>query len=170
MDIKSKIRSINDFPEKGVIFRDITSLLQDKDGLKDSIDAMQKRLVKLDFDLIIGAESRGFIFGMPIAYNLNKGFVPVRKQGKLPAKTISKEYALEYGSATIEMHEDAVEKGQRVVIIDDLLATGGTAKAMVELIEEAGGIVVALDFLIELEALEGRKQLAGYDVNSVVVY
>lgn len=170
MDIKTKIRSIEDFPEKGIIFRDITTLLKDKEGMRDSIDKMQEAIKKLDFDYIVGPESRGFIFGMPIAYNLNKGFIPIRKQGKLPAKVVSKKYALEYGSATIEMHKDAIQPGEKVVIIDDLLATGGTAKAMIEMIESVGGSVVALDFLIELEALKGREMLAGYKVNSIVSY
>ena len=170
MDLTKKIRAINDFPEKGIVFRDITTLLKDAEGMKDAIDQMQEKVSGLDFDIVIGPESRGFIFGMPIAYNLGKGFVPVRKKGKLPAKVISKEYALEYGSAVIEIHEDALKKGQKVVIIDDLLATGGTAKAIVELVEEMGAEVVALDFLVELDELEGRKLLPGYHISSIIHY
>ncbi len=170
MDLKSKIRSIADFPQKGIIFRDITTLLKEAEGMHQAIEQMEKKLEGLEYDIVLGPESRGFLFGMPIAYNQKKGFVPVRKKGKLPAKTVSKEYALEYGTSTIEIHEDAIEKGQRVVIVDDLLATGGTAKAIVEMVEEMGAEVVALDFLIELEALQGRKALEGYFVESVVKY
>jgi len=170
MDLKTKIRAIKDFPEKGIIFRDITTLLKDAEGMKYAIDQMQEKLESLDFDIVIGPESRGFIFGMPIAYNLGKGFVPVRKKGKLPGKVVSKEYALEYGSAIVEIHEDALEKGQKVVIIDDLLATGGTARAVAELVEEMGAEVVDLDFLVELDELEGRKQLPGYRINSIIHY
>jgi len=170
MDLKTKIRAIKDFPENGIIFRDITTLLKDAEGMKYAIDQMQEKLESLDFDIVIGPESRGFIFGMPIAYTLGKGFVPVRKKGKLPGKVVSKEYALEYGSAVVEIHEDALEKGQKVVIIDDLLATGGTAKAVAELVEEMGAEVVALDFLVELDELEGRKQLPGYRINSIIHY
>ncbi len=170
IDLKSKIRSIPDFPQKGVIFRDITTLLKDAEGLQEAIAQMHQKIMDLDYDVIIGAESRGFLFGMPIAYNEEKSFVPVRKKGKLPAKTISKEYALEYGTATIEMHEDALQKGQKVVIVDDLLATGGTAKAIIEMVEEVGAEVVALDFLIELEGLKGREVLKGYRVESVLKY
>ncbi len=170
MDLKEKIRAIPDFPQKGVIFRDITTLLKDADSLREAVDRLQQELEGLEFDLILGPESRGFIFGMPLAYHLKKGFVPVRKKGKLPAEVIRQEYALEYGTATIEMHRDAVQAGQKVVIVDDLLATGGTAKALVEMVERAGGAVVALDFLIELDGLKGRQVLAGYDVHSVLHY
>ena len=170
MDLKSKIRSIADFPEKGIIFRDITTLLKEAEGRHQAIEQMEQKLEGLEYDIVLGPESRGFLFGMPIAYNQKKGFVPVRKKGKLPAKTVSKEYALEYGVATIEIHQDAIEKGQKVVIVDDLLATGGTAKAIVEMVEEMGAEVVALDFLIELEELQGRKTLQGYRVESVVKY
>ena len=170
MDIQSKIRAINDFPEKGIVFRDITTLLKDAEGMKEAVNRLQSGLDGLDFDLVLGPESRGFIFGMPVAYNLKKGFIPVRKKGKLPAEVISKEYDLEYGTATIEMHKDAVQKGQKVVIVDDLLATGGTAKAVVEMVESIGAEVVALCFLIELDALGGRNVLKGYNVHSVLHY
>lgn len=170
MDLKSKIRSIPDFPEKGVIFRDITTLLKDAEGLQQAIAQMHQKIKDLEYDVVLGPESRGFLFGMPIAYNEEKGFVPVRKKGKLPAETISKEYALEYGTATIEIHKDALQKGQKVVIVDDLLATGGTAKAIVDMVEEMGVEVVALDFLIELKGLKGREVLKGYRVESVVQY
>lgn len=168
--LKSQIRNIPDFPEPGVLFRDITTLLKSPEGITLAIDAMQKNLEGLDFDVILGPESRGFLFGMPLAYNLKKSFVPVRKKGKLPAEVISKEYALEYGTATIEIHKDALQKGQKVVIADDLLATGGTAKAIIELVESIGVEVVALDFLIELDFLNGRTVLDGYPIHSVIHY
>lgn len=168
--LKSQIRNIPDFPEPGVLFRDITTLLKNPEGITLAIDAMQKNLEGLDFDVILGPESRGFLFGMPLAYNLKKSFVPVRKKGKLPAEVISKEYALEYGTATIEIHKDALQKGQKVVIADDLLATGGTAKAIIELAESIGAEVVALDFLIELDFLNGRTVLDGYPIHSVIHY
>lgn len=168
--IEDYVRSIPDFPEPGIIFRDVTSILQDPDGLRLSIDLIQKKLEGLDFDVIAGTESRGFIFGMPVAYNLHKAFVPVRKKGKLPCETISKEYALEYGTATIEMHKDAVRPGQKVVVIDDLIATGGTIEAAIQMIEELGGEVVKVVFLMELAGLNGREKLAGYDVESVICY
>ncbi len=162
--------SIPDFPEEGIIFRDVTSVLQTSEGLTLAIDEMQKLLAGVDCDIIAGAESRGFIFGMPLAYNLGKAFVPVRKKGKLPRETISEEYDLEYGTATVEIHTDSIKPGQKVVIIDDLLATGGTAAAAVHLVERLGGVVSKIIFLIELKDLEGRKKLEGYDVGSVVVY
>lgn len=168
--VEDYIRSIPNFPEKGIIFRDVTSVLQDADGLKLAIDEMVKLLDDVDCDVIAGTESRGFIFGMPIAYLLNKPFVLVRKAGKLPCETISKTYDLEYGSATIEIHKDAIQKGQKVVLVDDLIATGGTMKAAAELVEELGGEVVKMLFLIELAGLEGRKVLSDYDVASVVTY
>ncbi len=170
MDLKTKIREINDFPEKGIIFRDITTLLRDANALKDAILQMEEKTNGLEYDMIIGPESRGFIFGMPIAYNQNKGFVPVRKKGKLPAKVVQKEYNLEYGTAVIEMHADALQKGQKVLIIDDLLATGGTTKAIIQLVEEMGAEVSGLVFLIELLDLKGRSVLEGYHVNSVIQY
>ncbi len=170
MDLKSKIRDIQDFPQKGVLFRDITTLLKDAEGMKEAIDQMAAKLEGVDFDLILGAESRGFLFGMPLAYNLGKGFVPVRKAGKLPAEVVSREYALEYGTAVIEIHKDAIQPGQKVILVDDLMATGGTAKAMVELVEEMGGKVEMLLFLTELDFLEGRKMLEGYRIESVLHY
>ena len=168
--IEEYVRSIPDFPEPGVIFRDVTSILQDADGLKLSIDLIQEKLEGLDFDVIAGTESRGFIFGVPVAYNLHKPFVPVRKKGQLPCETVSKEYALEYGTASIEMHKDAIKPGQRVVLIDDLIATGGTIEAAAQLVEELGGKVVKIVFLMELAGLKGREKLAAYDVESVICY
>lgn len=164
------MRSIPDFPEPGIIFRDVTSILQDADGLKLAIDSMQAFLKDVDVDVIIGTESRGFIFGMPIAYNLHKPFVLVRKKGKLPCETISKTYDLEYGTATIEMHKDSIRPGQKVAIIDDLIATGGTIEAAAKMVEELGGEVVKIVFLMELAGLKGREKLAGYDVKSVICY
>ena len=168
--IEEYVRSIPDFPEPGIIFRDVTSVIQDPDGLKLSIDLIQEKLEGLDFDVVVGPESRGFIFGMPIAYNLHKSFVPVRKKGKLPCETVSVEYDLEYGSAVIEMHKDAIKPGQRVVVIDDLLATGGTLEACNKLIEELGGVVAKNVFLIELAGLKGREKLKDYEVASVIRY
>ena len=169
--IEEYVRSIPDFPEPGIIFRDVTSVLQDAEGLKLAIDEMIKLLDGVECDVIAGTESRGFIFGMPIAYLLNKPFILVRKAGKLPCETVSKTYDLEYGTATIEIHKDAIKPGQKVVLVDDLLATGGTMKAAAELIEkELGGDVVKMVFLIELAGLNGRKVLEGYDVASVITY
>lgn len=168
--LEDYIVSIPDFPEEGIIFRDVTSVLQDADGLQLAIDELKKKLDGLDFDVLAGTESRGFIFGMPLAYLLHKPFALVRKAGKLPRETVSKSYDLEYGSATIEMHKDSIKPGQKVVLIDDLIATGGTIKAAAEIVEELGGEVVKMLFLIELAGLEGRKQLEKYDVESVVVY
>ena len=168
--IEEYVRSIPDFPEPGIIFRDVTSILQDADGLHLAIDLMQKELDGVDFDLVVGPESRGFIFGVPIAYNLHKPFIPVRKKGKLPCETVSIEYALEYGSAVIEIHKDAIKPGQKVVIIDDLMATGGTTEAIIKLVEQLGGEVVKSVFLMELAGLNGRNKLEGYDVASVINY
>ena len=168
--VEDYIRSIPDFLEPGIIFRDVTSVLQDAEGLKLSIDEMTKLLDGVDFDVIAGAESRGFIFGMPIAYVLGKPFVPVRKAGKLPCETVSQSYDLEYGQATIEIHKDAIKPGQKVVLVDDLIATGGTMEAAAKLVEKLGGEVVKMIFLIELAGLEGRKKLAKYDLASVVSY
>ena len=168
--IEEYVKSIPDFPEKGIIFRDVTSVLQDADGLHRAIDEMQKFLEGVEFDVIAGTESRGFIFGVPIAYNLHKAFVPVRKKGKLPRETVSAEYELEYGKAEIEMHKDAIRPGQKVVLVDDLIATGGTIEAAARLVEELGGEVVKIIFLMELEGLKGREKLKGYDVESVIHY
>lgn len=168
--IEEYVKSIPDFPEKGIIFRDVTSVLQDADGLHLAIDEMQKFLEGVEFDVIAGTESRGFIFGVPIAYNLHKAFVPVRKKGKLPRETVSAEYELEYGKAEIEMHKDAIQPGQKVVLVDDLIATGGTIEAAARLVKELGGEVVKIIFLMELEGLKGREKLKGYDVESVIHY
>ena len=168
--IEEYVRSIPDFPEPGIIFRDVTSVLQDADGLQLAIDSMQDCLEGEEFDVITGLESRGFIFGMPIAYNLHKPFVLVRKAGKLPCETISRTYDLEYGSATIEMHKDSIKPGQKVVIVDDLIATGGSVEAAIKLVEELGGIVVKVVFLMELAGLKVRERLKGYDVASVICY
>ena len=164
--IEEYVRSIPDFPEPGIIFRDITSVLQDADGLQLAIDSMQECLKDVDVDVVAGTESRGFIFGVPIAYNLHKPFVPIRKKGKLPCETVSASYDLEYGSAEIEMHKDSIKPGQKVVIVDDLIATGGTIEAAVKL----GGEVVKIVFLMELAGLKGRERLKGYDVASVIRY
>ncbi|BDF33490.1 adenine phosphoribosyltransferase [Lachnospiraceae bacterium] len=168
--IEEYVRSIPDFPEQGIIFRDVTSVLQDADGLHLAVDLMQGKLDGVDFDVIVGPESRGFIFGVPIAYNLHKPFIPIRKKGKLPCETVSIRYDLEYGTAELEMHRDAIKEGQKVVIIDDLIATGGTNEAMIKLVEGLGGEVVKTIFLMELSGLEGRKRLKGYDVESVIAY
>ena len=168
--VEDYVRSIPDFPEKGIIFRDITSVIQSPEGLKLAIDGINESLKDVDYDVVVGPESRGFIFGVPVAYANGKGFVPVRKKGKLPCETISEDYSLEYGTATIEMHKDAIVPGQKVVIVDDLIATGGTTEAIIMLIERLGGEVVKIVFLIELEGLNGREKLAGYDVDSVIKY
>lgn len=170
MDLKKIVRTIPNYPKEGILFRDITTVLQDKEALNFSIEAMIKKINTENFDYVIGPESRGFIFGMPIAYKLNKGFIPVRKKGKLPAETLSKEYKLEYGTTTIEIHKDALKKGDKVIIIDDLLATGGTCKAVIELAEEIGAEVVSLNFFIELEELKGRQILQGYNTNSIILF
>jgi adenine phosphoribosyltransferase len=168
--LEDYVRTIPDFPEPGIMFRDVTSVLQSKDGLRLAIDEMQKLLDGVDFDLIVGPESRGFIFGVPLAYNLYKPFIPIRKRGKLPCETISMEYDLEYGKAVIEMHKDAIQPGQKVVIVDDLIATGGTIEAITKLVEMLGGEVVKIIFLMELKGLNGRKKLEGYDVEAVIRY
>ena len=170
MDLKSKIRVIEDFPKEGISFKDITTLVGDGEGLKESIDEMAAYLKEKKVDVIVGPEARGFIFGVPVAYAWGVGFVPVRKKGKLPAETVSIEYDLEYGTDILEIHKDAIKKGQRVAIIDDLLATGGTIEAVTRLVESAGGEVVSLNFLIELTGLKGRDKLKGYDVKSYVEY
>lgn len=169
-DLKDYIRSIPDFPKKGILFRDVTSILQTAEGLRLSIDELVKRLENVVFDVIAGAESRGFLFGMPVAYLLNKPFVPIRKQGKLPCETLSKSYDLEYGTAVIEVHKDAITPGMKVILFDDLIATGGTIKAAAELVEELGGEVVECLFLMELVDLGGREVLKDYRVESVVQF
>ena len=168
--LEEYVRSIPDFPEPGIIFRDITTILQDPDGLHLAIQSMQDKLKDTEFDVVVGTESRGFIFGVPIAYNLHKAFVPVRKKGKLPCETVSMEYDLEYGSAVIEMHKDSSKPGQKVVLVDDLVATGGTIEAAIKLVEELGGEVVKVVFLMELAGLKGRERLKGYEVESVLCY
>lgn len=168
--LEEYVRSIPDFPEKGIIFRDVTSVLQDADGLHLAIETMQDLVKDLDVDVIAGPESRGFIFGTPIAYNMHKPFVLIRKKGKLPCETVSIDYELEYGTATIEMHKDSIKPGQRVLIVDDLIATGGTTKAMVDLVESLGGEVAGIVVLMELAGLEGRKKIEGYRLDSAIVY
>ena len=168
--VEDYIVTLPDFPEPGIMFRDVTGVLDDAEGLKIAIDELYKKLDGVEYDVIAGAEARGFIFGMPLAYKAGKPFVPIRKKGKLPRETVEKTYDLEYGTATIEIHKNSIKPGQRVVVVDDLIATGGTMKASAELIEELGGKVVKMLFLLELEGLEGRKKLAEYDVDSVVKY
>ena len=169
-NVKDYVRSIPDFPEPGIIFRDVTSVLQDADGLQLSIQGILNALEEVEFDVVVGPESRGFIFGMPVAYERKKAFVPVRKKGKLPCETIEMTCDLEYGSATLEMHKDAIKPGQKVVIIDDLIATGGTIEAIIKMVEALGGQVVHICFLMELAGLEGRKRLEGYPVSTVITY
>lgn len=168
--IEDYVISIPDFPEPGIIFRDITGILRDADGLKLSIDKIQEMLEGVEFDAVLGLESRGFIFGMPIAYNLHKAFIPVRKKGKLPRETVSAKYDLEYGTAEIEIHKEDLRPGMKVVIIDGLIATGGTVEAAVKLAESLGAEVVKIAFVMELAGLKGRERLAGYDVESVITY
>lgn len=168
--VEDYVRSIPDFPEPGVIFRDITTILKDADGLRLAVDGLLQMLDGVDCDVIVGPESRGFIFGVPLAYELHKGFVPVRKKGKLPCETISAEYELEYGKAVVEMHKDAIKPGQKVVIVDDLIATGGTMEAIIGLVEQLGGQVVKICFVMELAGLKGRERLKKYDVGSLIVY
>ncbi len=168
--LEEYVKSIPDFPEKGIIFRDVTSVLQDAEGLHLAIDTMQEKVADLEYDVVVGPESRGFIFGTPIAYNNHKPFVLIRKKGKLPRETVEKTYDLEYGQATIEMHKDSIQPGQRVLIVDDLIATGGTTKAMIEMIESLGGVVVGIVVLIELAGLEGRKLLSDYRLESAICY
>ncbi len=168
--LEEYVRSIPDFPEPGIVFRDVTSILQDPDGLHLAINGLLNSLKDVDYDVVIGPESRGFIFGVPVAYEAHKSFVPVRKKGKLPCETISAEYELEYGSAVIEMHKDAIKPGQKIVIIDDLIATGGTIEAIIGLVEQLGGEVVKICFVMELAGLNGREKLKGYNVESIISY
>ncbi len=167
-DLATRVRDIPDFPKPGILFKDITTLLKDGESFKAAIDGMLERIGKRDVDVVVGMESRGFIFGAPIAYKLGVGFVPVRKLGKLPADVVSVEYDLEYGSATLEMHKDAMKPGARVLIVDDLLATGGTVAGTIQLVKQLKGEIVALAFLIELTALKGRDKLAGYDIVTLI--
>ena len=168
--LEEYVRNINDFPKKGIIYRDVTTVLSDADGLKLAIDSMQKLLENTEFDVIVAPESRGFIFGMPLAYNMNKAFVPVRKKGKLPAETISEDYDLEYGSATLEIHKDAIKQGQKVVIVDDLVATGGTLQAIIRLVERLGGQLVKICLLILLVDLNERELLKDYEIESCIKF
>ena len=168
--LEEYVRSIPDFPEPGIIFRDVTSILQDADGLQLAVDSLRAMVKDLDYDVVVGPESRGFIFGVPVAYAEHKSFVPVRKKGKLPCETISAEYELEYGTAEIEIHKDAIRPGQKVVIIDDLIATGGTTEAIIKLIEQLGGQVVKICFVMERAGLKGREKLKDYAVDAAIVY
>ena len=168
--LEDYVTTIPDFPEKGIMFRDVTSVLCDADGLQLAIDEYKKMLDGIDFDVIVGAEARGFIFGAALSYLFHKPFVPARKPGKLPRETVSQEYELEYGTAKIELHKDSIRPGQKVVIVDDLIATGGTVEAIAKLVEQLGGKVVKLVFLMELAGLNGRDRLPGYDVESAITY
>ncbi len=168
--LEEYVRSIPDFPEPGIIFRDVTSILQDADGLQLAVDSLIDMVKDLDYDVVVGPESRGFIFGVPLAYAQHKSFVPIRKKGKLPCETISMDYDLEYGTATIEIHKDAIAPGQRVVVVDDLIATGGTTEAIIKLVEQLGGEVVKICFVMELAGLKGRDHLKGYEVESAIIY
>jgi len=168
--LKKLIREVPDFPKKGILFYDITTLLKDKLGFAKLIDALSEHYISMDIDLVLGIEARGFIFGPALAYRLNAGFVPVRKPGKLPAATAKYDYALEYGTNTLEIHKDAVQKGQRVIVVDDLLATGGTAEATVKLVESLGGKIASLGFVVELDFLKGREKFKQYDVFSLLHY
>jgi len=168
--LEDYVTTIPDFPKKGIMFRDITTILQDPEGLRLAIDMLVDNLKDLDFDVVVGSESRGFLFGAPVAYKMGKGFILARKKGKLPREVISEDYDLEYGTATIEMHKDAIKPGQKAVIIDDLIATGGTTEAIIKLIEREGGKVVRLGFVIELAGLKGREKFKGYDVFSLLTY
>ncbi len=169
-EVKDYIRTIPDFPQKGVQFRDITTLIQDADGLKLAVDTMCDMVKDLDYDVIAGAESRGFVFGAPMAYKEHKPFVLIRKKGKLPGETVSQSYDLEYGSTEIEMHTGSFEKGARVLVVDDLIATGGTTEAMIRLVEKLGGIVAGVCVLIELPDLKGREKIAGYRLDSAISF
>ena len=170
MDLREKVRDIEDFPKEGISFKDITTLISDGEALKEAVDKMAEFFKDKNIDLVVGPEARGFIFGVPVAYALGAGFVPVRKPGKLPADTVKVEYDLEYGSDILEIHKDAIKPGSRVAIVDDLLATGGTIAAVTKLVEQVGGEVVGLSFAIELEELKGREKLKDYDVMSLLKY
>lgn len=169
-ELKKLIREVPDFPKKGILFYDITTLLKDRLGLATLIDALAEHYISKDVDLVLGMEARGFIFGPALAYRLNAGFVPVRKPGKLPAATARYDYALEYGTNTLEIHKDAIQQGQRVIIVDDLLATGGTAEATTKLAASLGGEIAGLGFVVELDFLKGREKIKQYDVFSLLHY
>jgi len=168
--LEDYVITIPDFPEPGIMFRDVTSILESPEGLKLAIDGLHERIRDLDFDIIAGTESRGFMFGVPLSYMTGKGFLPIRKKGKLPRETISEKYDLEYGSAELEIHKNSVKEGMKVLLIDDLVATGGSALASAHLIERLGGKVIRMEFIMELAGLEPRKKLAGYDVDSLIIY
>ncbi|WP_313183324.1 adenine phosphoribosyltransferase [Lacrimispora sp.] len=168
--LEDYVTSIPDFPEEGIIFRDVTTILEDPDGLSLAVDGIREMLKGVEYDSVVGPESRGFIFGVPVAYAEHKSFIPVRKKGKLPREVLSADYELEYGTATIEIHKDSIKPGQKVVIIDDLIATGGTIGAIIKLIEELGGEVVKICFIMELAGLNGREKLEGYDVEAMITY
>lgn len=168
--LEDYVTSIPDFPEEGIIFRDVTTILEDPDGLSIAVDGIRDMLKGVEYDSVVGPESRGFIFGVPVAYAEHKSFIPVRKKGKLPREVLSADYDLEYGTATIEIHKDSIKPGQKVVIIDDLIATGGTIEAIIKLVEELGGEVVKICFIMELAGLNGRDKLAGYDVEAMITY
>ena len=170
MDLTQVVRNIYDFPQEGIIFRDITPILQNPETLNEAVNQFCEKLQKEEFDYVVGPESRGFIFGVPVAYAMKKGFIPVRKPGKLPCEVISRSYDLEYGSNVLEMHKDALKPGDRVVVVDDLIATGGTTKAICELVEELGAEIVSLNYFIELEALKGREILKDYKLHSIIQY
>jgi adenine phosphoribosyltransferase len=170
MDLKGKVRVVEDFPKKGISFKDITSLLLDKEAYHYTVDAMVDICRSLDADLVVGPEARGFVLGAPVAYGLGVGFALVRKPGKLPAETVSYEYDLEYGKDILEIHKDAIKPGQRVVIVDDLLATGGTALAVAKLVEKLGGVVVGVVFAMELTFLNGREAMKDYNIHSLIQY
>ena len=169
-DLKKYVRTIPDFPEKGIMFRDITTVVQNPEGFRLAVDAMQDLVKDLEFDKLVGAEARGFVFSAPMAYNLSKPLVLIRKKGKLPCETVSVEYDLEYGTSVLEVHKDALEPGQRVLIVDDLLATGGTIKAMARLVEKLGAKVAGIVVMMELAGLKGRELLNDYPVYSAVTY
>ena len=168
--LQDYVTEIPDFPKEGILFRDVTSILNDPDGFHMAIDGLIDLVKDKDFDLVIGTESRGFLFGAPVAYALHKGFVLARKKGKLPRETVSESYDLEYGQATLEMHKDSIKPGQKVVLIDDLIATGGTTEAVVKMVEQLGGEIVKVAFVMELAGLKGREKLKGLDVDSLIVY
>jgi adenine phosphoribosyltransferase len=169
-DLRAKIREVPDFPKPGILFYDITTLLKDPEAFREVIDRMSDQVRDASVDLVVGMESRGFIFSAPMAYQLNAGFVPVRKLGKLPAETIEVEYELEYGTATLEIHRDAIRPGERVLIVDDLLATGGTVMGTIELVRRLGGEIAGLSFMVELTALNGREKLGEFNINTLLTY